>query len=378
MVNIHTVFDATIADLSLGQDTVCNGEMGQITLSLTSPGNSPWNITIQDDQGSANQNFTINSSPSNIDVDANYNSYSVNQGNGEIRYSLTLVSDQWGCPAQNMLGVGSVIAMRPPEANAGLDKEVCGNISNTEADLKFGTGIWSGPAEVSFTDPSDPHSEITSLAGPGAYNLTWTSSNGSCIDITDETIMTFWEPPSKAVINPGRDTTLAAFATEIDLNAVISGSLVGEILWVSSTSGTVFSSPNGEFTTASQLDWGKNEIKLKISNGTCPLEEDKIVVTVLEGLDIPKGISPNSSIGQNDYFKIKNIGNVDNELIIFTRSGVVVFTTENFMREGNFPNGWDGTNMNGSPLPDDTYYYVIKVQGEYPRNYTGYVVIKGN
>ncbi len=244
--------------------------------------------------------------------------------------------------------------------------------------LAFGKGIWSGPAEVSFTNPADPHSEITSLAGPGAYQLTWTSSNGVCIDDTDETTMTFWDPPSKAVINPGRDTTLAAFATEIDLNAVIPGSLVGKILWVSSTPGTVFSSPNGEFTTASQLDWGKNEIKLKISNGACPLEEDKIIVTVLEGLAIPKGISPRSSIGQNDYFKIKNIRNVDNELIIFTRSGVVVFKTENFMRDGNFPNGWDGTNMNGNPLPDDTYYYVIKVLGESPRNYTGYVVIKGN
>ncbi len=376
-VNIHPVFDATIADLSVGQDTVCNGDIGQITLSLTSPGNSPWTITIQNNQGSASQDFTVNSTPSNLDVDVNYNSYSSNIGSGEVKYSILQVNDQWGCPAQNMLGEGGVVAMRPPEANAGADKDACGNTSNTQAILDFGKGIWSGPAEVSFTNPADPHSEIIST-GQGAYQLTWTSSNGTCTDITDETTMTFWDPPSTAVINPGRDTTLAAFATEVDLNAVISGSLVGEISWLSSTPGTVFSSPNGEFTTASQLDWGKNELKLKISNGACPPEEDKIVVTVLEGLAIPKGISPRSSIGQNDYFKIKNIGNVDNELIIFTRSGVVVFKTENFMRDGNFPNGWDGTNMNGSPLPDDTYYYVIKVQGEHPRNYTGYVVIKGN
>ena len=378
LIDIHPVYSADISDLAAGPDTVCNGGVGQVTLSLTTPAGSPWSVTLSNDQGEPTQAFTVNASPYIADVDVSYNSFSGNDAFGTVSYSLASVTDKWGCPVQTLvLGDGHVIALQPPEANAGADKEVCGSVSNTVAVLAFGKGIWSGPAEVSFTNPADPHSEINSTA-PGAYQLTWTNSNGACIDDTDETTMTFWVPPSKAVINPGRDTTLAAFATEIDLNAVISGSLVGEISWLSSTPGTVFSSPNGEFTTASQLDWGKNELKLKISNGACPPEEDKIEVTVLEGLAIPKGISPRSSIGQNDFFKIKNIGNVDNELIIFTRSGIVVFKTENFMRDGNFPNGWDGTNMNGSPLQDDTYYYVIKVQGEHPRNYTGYVVIKGN
>ncbi len=378
MVDIHPSFQASVSDLAGGPDTVCNGNVGQVIIAITTPAGSPWMVNLDNDQGDPTQAYTVNASPYTADVDVNYKSFTGNDAFGTVTYSIASVTDKWGCPVQTITpGEGTVIALQPPVANAGADKEVCGNVSNMDAILNFGKGFWSGPAGIIFADPSNPNSEITSSA-EGEYQLTWTTSNGTCLSVTDDVLLKFWDKPTKAVMFPGNDTTLTAFATEIDLKAVFSGDLIGEISWYSSTPQVIFSPPDGVSTTASQLNWGKNEIKLKINNGSCPTEEDKIVVTVLEGLAIPKGISPRSSYGQNDYFAIKNIGNVDNELSIFTRSGLLVFQTENFQRDGNFPNGWDGTDKKGNPLPDDTYYYVIKVMGENPRTYTGFVVIKGN
>jgi gliding motility-associated-like protein len=375
-IDIHPVFDANIADLGAGQDIVCNGSQGKVTITLTSPANSPWDVTVQDDQGNPSQIISVNASPFDADVDVNYTSFSGSTENAPVKYIITAVTDQWGCPAQNISGEGEILALRAPVASAGSDTDVCGMDGTLSAVLEFGTGVWSGPAGVNFADATDPLTAITAAA-QGSYLLTWTSSNGVCIDDTDETTLNFWDAPSAANIIPRNDTTLAAFKSEIDLQAELIGPLVGQLEW-SSPGDAIFNPPDGQFTRAVGLNWGENKIILKVINGTCPAETDEIKVTVLEDLKIPKGISPRTSIGQNDYFNIENIENIDNELIIFSRSGNVVFKTENFMRAGNFPNGWDGTDRSGNPLPDDTYYYVLNIFGEKPQSFSGYVIIKGN
>ncbi len=375
-IDIHPVFDASIADLTAGQDIVCNGSPGKVTLTLTSPANSPWSVTLQDDQGNPLQVVNVNATPFDADVDVNYSSFSGATENAAIKYSIVTVTDQWGCPAQNISGEGQIMAVRPPVASAGVDKDVCGMDDNLGAALNFGSGIWSGPAGVSFVDATDPVTAITATA-QGTYTLTWTTSNSVCPDDTDETTVNFWDAPSQARIIPNNDTTLAAFKSEVDLQAELIVPLVGQLEW-SSTGSAIFNPIDGQFTIATNLNWGDNKIILSVINGSCPAETYEIKVTVLEDLNIPKGISPRSTFGQNDYFKIDNIENIDNELTIFTRSGNVVFKTENFMRADNFPMGWDGTDRRGNPLPDDTYYYVLHVKGENPQSFSGYVVIKGN
>lgn len=372
-IDIHPEFDASISDSGAGQDTVCNGGAANVSIALTN--NAPWDITVEDDQG-VQFNFTsVGASPYEALVDVNTN-FSGSEDNKSVLYTLYAVTDQWGCPVRNMSGTGTIVSIRPPVADAGADSEVCGFNSNMPATLNFGTGIWSGPADITFTDPANPQSAATTI-NEGIYLLTWTASNGICPDISDETSFTFWEPPTLAVIIPRNDTTLEAFANEINLQAEITGGLVGEILW-SSTGGALFSPPNDQYTNITNLNWGENLIQLAISNGSCPDETDEIIVTVLESPFIPKGISPRATIGQNDFFNIENIGNVENEFVIFSRSGNIVFKTKNFMRDDNFPLGWDGTDKHGNPLPDDTYYYVLKVKGNNPRTFTGYIVIKGS
>ena len=73
--------------------------------------------------------------------------------------------------------------------------------------------------------------------------------------------------------------------------------------------------------------------------------------------------------GRNDYFVLEGLSTQDKpELVIFDRRGVQVYKKE------NYDNLWNGIDYNGNPLPDDTYFCIIKtVEG---RKITGYIVIR--
>jgi gliding motility-associated-like protein len=63
--------------------------------------------------------------------------------------------------------------------------------------------------------------------------------------------------------------------------------------------------------------------------------------------------TPNGD-GQNDQFVIKMTGGLDNLwLKVFDRWGKLVYEKEDYQ------NDWDGTDMNGTAVPPDTYYYII-------------------
>jgi len=75
-------------------------------------------------------------------------------------------------------------------------------------------------------------------------------------------------------------------------------------------------------------------------------------------LIIPEGITPNND-GRNDLLRIENIeAYPDNEVVIVNRWGQTVFRQQNYSND----NPWDGSH-NGNPLPQGTYYVVVRVEG---------------
>jgi gliding motility-associated-like protein len=79
-----------------------------------------------------------------------------------------------------------------------------------------------------------------------------------------------------------------------------------------------------------------------------------ITVTVVEDYNITprNAITPNGD-GKNDTWVVANITSYpNNQVRIFDRAGRLLFV------ESNYQNGWDGT-VNGMPLKEDTYYFVI-------------------
>ena len=93
----------------------------------------------------------------------------------------------------------------------------------------------------------------------------------------------------------------------------------------------------------------------------------EVTVSVNEDflVEVPNLFTPNGD-GINDYFIIDNIFTYDAEVLIFNRWGTELYSSTAYQ------NDWDGTNNDGDPLTDGTYYYVVKVG---PKVYKGAITI---
>jgi gliding motility-associated-like protein len=119
-------------------------------------------------------------------------------------------------------------------------------------------------------------------------------------------------------------------------------------------------------TEVSGLSLGENLFLWTVINGVCPPALDYIRV-VVQDLKIPTLITPNQD-GRNDYFVLGGLTSMGNaELIVFDRRGLQVY------RNPDYDNSWDGTDYNGNPLEDDTYFYVLKTENN---TINGYIVIR--
>ena len=76
----------------------------------------------------------------------------------------------------------------------------------------------------------------------------------------------------------------------------------------------------------------------------------------LVGLDPPTAFSPNGD-GVNDYFEIRGLERFPRSgLVVVDRSGKVVY------QRNDYGNDWDGRGLDGSLLPEGTYYYVLDLK----------------
>jgi gliding motility-associated-like protein len=83
-------------------------------------------------------------------------------------------------------------------------------------------------------------------------------------------------------------------------------------------------------------------------------------------------VTPNGD-GLNDHWVIDCIENYpENKVEIFNRWGsrINIFTNYN-----NIDRFWKGTDENGQPIPDGTYYYVIKIPNA--QTFSGWVLVRG-
>ena len=85
-------------------------------------------------------------------------------------------------------------------------------------------------------------------------------------------------------------------------------------------------------------------------------------------IKISEFVSPNGD-GINDFFEIQNIENhPNNELLVYTRSGVVIFSTRNYR------NNWSGTTDNGL-VPEGSYYFTLDLEGDGTLDRQGWIYI---
>jgi gliding motility-associated-like protein len=175
-------------------------------------------------------------------------------------------------------------------------------------------------------------------------------------------IVTVYNNP---VANAGPDQFVTGQTTAQLDGAPINNNETG--LW-SVISGTAeFSDPSSPKTTVNDLSENKNLLAWEVRNGVCAPSIDTLMITVHSHV-IPTLITPNMD-GKNDYLVIKGFKASEKiELVVFDRRGVQVFRNE------NYDNKWNGVDLSGKPLDNDTYFYTIKSNDNV--SLSGYVMIK--
>jgi gliding motility-associated-like protein len=244
-----------------------------------------------------------------------------------------------------------------PPINAGRDTAMCKGSSIQLIAEGTGTVSWTPTAFVS--NPA--------IINPIATPDTTTTFK---VNLTDQ----FGCKNSDSLVIEVRERLTADAGPDQDLGFVFSTAMDARLahtyehgVW-SVLSGTGdFINSSSPTTEVNSLSVGINEFLWSVTNGFCPTARDTVLVTVND-FTIPTLITPNMD-GKNDYFVLRGLGTLGKtELIIFDRRGAQVY------KNLDYDNSWNGVDYNKNPLPEDTYFYVIKTESG--KSISGYVVIR--
>lgn len=165
---------------------------------------------------------------------------------------------------------------QPTLANAGIDQANCGATATLQGNAPaIGTGLWSIISGTGGTivNPSSPASSFTGIAG-NSYTLRWTTSNSTCPVSTDDVLIQFVSAPSAATA--GTDQQICGTTSALAANVPTSGTGAWSV--VSGTGGSVAN--NGSATSSfTGLAGGTYTLRWTISNGSCPVTSDEVVIT---------------------------------------------------------------------------------------------------
>jgi gliding motility-associated-like protein len=257
-----------------------------------------------------------------------------------INYAFT---DTNGC--SNSASTVIEIIPLPNVSLSGLAPNYC--VADSDVVLNFSPagGILTGPGAT--TTGFSP-----ALAGPGGpFVLTYlyTDSLGCASLVSDST--TVDDLPTAA--DAGPDQSINSTSTTLQGNAPS----MGTGTWQSVSGSPTFSNANAANSNVSDLLPGANELTWTISFGSCPASVDTVII-FLEDLLVPTGFSPNDD-GVNDQYVVRGIERYNRRVLqVFNRWGNLVYSSD------NYNNDWDGTDGNGRPLADDTYFIVLELGPE--------------
>jgi gliding motility-associated-like protein len=141
-------------------------------------------------------------------------------------------------------------------------------------------------------------------------------------------------------------------------------------------SGSVYTWSNGESLNSNKVSMPKASPVVSTTYSLTELDTlsgcsktNEVLVSVIQ-IEFFNGFSPNGD-GSNDFWNIPVLELYpDNEVIIVNRWGAEVWKTVSYNNTNNY---WNGQNLNGKDLPDGTYYYIIRYNGEQK---DGWVIIK--
>lgn len=365
-VGVAVRFKASFTVSLLGDTTICRGDQAILRLNT----NTSETIT-----GSFSNNFNQNFNFTNI---SNGRTFQVSPTVTGTRYTLNRAIDADGCAAT--VQQSAVIQLRNlPTAQGANDASACGAQTILWAQLPPPqyVGVWRS---LSGQLLSDSITLIVNNLGSGSNQYIWEVRDAICPrevarDTTLVSVPIKPEAVSLALITEaGQEVTGSITPSNVlphewrftRLNDPHRGRLTmysqGGFSYLPDAVGgyiTTF-----RFTTCSEqclMICDTGEVRIKV-NAARVVARDSTVT-------IPNAFTPNGD-GKNETFFVENIDLYPQaELIIFNRWGDI------FYRAKPYLNTWDGTNERGDPMPEGTYYYILRLNLADGKVYKGDVTI---
>ena len=126
--------------------------------------------------------------------------------------------------------------------------------------------------------------------------------------------------------------------------------------------------PRNSKTSATPLNTTMFFVEVTDSNGCKSIYSVKVTVVLAVEYKIPNLITPNGD-NMNDAWDLSGIHNIANAKIsVYNTQGKLLYQANK-----NYDNSWEGTETNGTPLPSETYLYIIEIPNQDPKR--GYLRI---
>ncbi len=341
------------------EDVANNSDSTSFDITVLALPNPSWGISnskICETDASINLNNLINGDSGGTWAGAGVSASTFNPTSAGIgNHNITYTVDNGVCFGDSSINIE---VLSQPTAIAGADSAVCGLECQLNATYFSGNSNWINPVSFIFNPDSSKNNTIITAPDYGVYTLTWDINNDSICFDSDDVEITFYKPPENT--DAGNDQVLDyIFETNLEANTPAEG--YGE--WTIVSGNANINDIYNPETFISELSYGTTVLKWTIENGACS-DYDDVSISIGD-LKIPNGFSPNDD-GFNDFFEIPGIDSYQNKVSVFNRWGKLIFEME------QYNNTWDGKNNNGKLLPDDTYFYVIELNG---KTYNGYIMI---
>ncbi len=351
--SIPIIFKNKITVGLTGDTTICANSNAVLTFKTSSP--DAFNITFRNVK--ENTIVTINN--------ARNNTISTVIPSVSTVYKLIEVIDPKGCAAQ--IGDSATVKIRQKLfSDAGIDQKVCVQTAQLAAIVPPQYKInWRSVSGADIASVTNPTTTVSNLKN-GINSFILTTSDSICSGYRSFDTVSVFMP----IIPKALDLSLEMLMGDTLKSQLSEGAPVGTYSVTRLTNPAngrfdVFN--NGTFNYISDKNYaGIAKFKFIVCSDLCTgicdtgdvrilIKPKPIKVEPIE-INVPNAITPNDD-GKNDVLVIDNIEKFpEAELTIFNRWGDILYIAK------NYNNTWNGTNQNGNPLPEGTYYYILRLK----------------
>ena len=281
-------------------------------------------------------------------------------------------------PATITINISAPVVNQAPTLDPIDNEALCAGTENHTIQLKGISAVEPGQTYTITVTADQSYFDVLAVDGSGvlSYKLKSNITGGT-------TNVTVTVKDNGGTANGGVDTRQRTFTITVNSLPAVTitsnkGNTVskGDIIQLTATGGGsynwapvdgIISGQNSAVLQARVMTNNTYSVTVQNAAGCSSTGSIDIAVVADFKVEATNILTPNGD-GRNDKWVIRNLDSYpDNEVKVYDRTGRIVYQRK------NYSNDWNGT-MNGSPLAEGTYYYILTISGG-AKTAKGYITI---